>query len=198
MVAINLQGHKELQEALRTVRTSVMRRVLRATMKYAVKPMADGLKVAAPSSLGALGRSISVNIKVYKTVGFAAVGPATKYKETFVGTFPFSPPSPNTAKARKNQPSKYVHLVERGASPHFIPAPGYGRKRNAGKIRTAKAKGGVPGWQHPGAKAKPFMEPTAQRYEPLVLGRIGDRLRKVLRAEFEKAKRRGKKFWMTD
>lgn len=197
-ISIRLDGAANIQAALKDIRQSVQKRILKSAMTHAVKPFVSGMRVAAPSNLGALGRSIGSRIKLYKDVVFAAVGPLTKYKETFVGTFPFSPPSPNTAKNKVNKPSKYAHLVEKGASPHFVPAPGYGRTRKASKVRGAKAAGGIPGWQHPGAKARPFMAPTAARYDGIVEGRFTDHVKKRIRIEWDRAKKKGKKFFATD
>lgn len=195
---LDVSGINEVQQRLAGIRASVQKRILKSAVTYAVKPLQASAKIAAPSNLGALGRSIGTRIKAYKTTVFAAVGPLSKYKETFVGTFPFSPPSPNTAKARVNQPAKYIHLVEKGVAPHFIPAPGFGSKRSALKVRHAKAGGGLPGWQHPGAKAHPFLEKVAAQYKSIVEGRVIDTVRKRVRIEWEKARTKNKKFFATD
>lgn len=196
--SISVEGIPEVKNRLEGIRVSVQKRILKRAMTQALKPLQAAAKIAAPSNLGALGRSIGARIKVYKNVVFGAVGPLSKYKETFVGTFPFAPPSPNTARARVNKPAKYIHLVEKGAAPHFIPAPGYGQKRNSLKIRHAKESGGVPGWQHPGAKAHPFLEGVADRLESIVKGRLSDFISKGIRAEENKARTKNKKFYATD
>lgn len=186
-VQIEARGIRDVQKALAGVRDSVKKRILRSAMTYAVRPLKPAVAADAPSTFGALRRSIGIKIKNYKGAVFAAVGPLTKFKQVVPGTPPFS-------KSRVQQPSKIAHLIEGGAQPHFIPAPGYGRKGS----KRGTAVGKTPGWQHPGIKPDPFIAPTGRRMQPSTIQRFRDHVLKRVHIEFQKAAAKGRKFWSTD
>lgn len=192
-VQIEARGIRDVQKALAGVRDSVKKRILRSAMTYAVRPLKPAVAADAPSTFGALRRSIGIKIKNYKGAVFAAVGPLTKYKERVAGTFPFRDGS-KAAKQRVQQPSKIAHLIEGGTKPHFIPAPGYGR--TGAKRGTAVGK--TPGWEHHGTKPNPFIAPTGRRMQPSTLQRFRDHVLKRVHIEFQKAAAKGRKFWSTD
>ena len=201
-VQMSATGVPEVQNALKGVRRSVAARVLRSAVAYAIKPLVPGVKAAAPSKFGTLKRSITSLVKRYtrggpdKAVVVALVGPASKFKETVIGGAPFM--GPRMGATRINKPSKYAHLVEHGAKPHFVPWPGFGLQARK-KARTAHGMNVVPGRQHPGAKAHPFIAPTARAKASEVIQRFRNHALKRIDAEWQRYRNgKSKRFWSTD
>lgn len=192
-ISFEAQGIDEVRNALAGVRKSVATRILKNALTFALKPVPRAVSAAVPTLYGTLKRSIINRIKSYtkNAVAVGMTGPKTTYKEIVAGTpAPFM--GPKYAKPHVNKPSKYAHLVEKGAKGHFVPAPGYGRK---GVKRTAAA---VPGWNHPGAKAQPFLQKTASAMSATVIQRFRDQVLKRVDIEFKRALSKGRKFWETD
>ena len=199
-IQMEAQGVPEVLARLTGVRRSVAARVLKSAVTYAIKPLVPAVKAAAPSKFGTLKRSIISRVKRYtkgspdKAVIVAFVGPESKFKETVAGSAPFM--GPRLATPRIQKPSKYAHLVEHGAKPHFVPLPGYGRaaiKKSGRKVKV------TPGFQHPGATAHPFIGPTARAKRGEVIQRFRDRALKRIEAEWQKYKKGTlKRFWNTD
>jgi hypothetical protein len=193
-IQIDIYGIPGVREKLNGIRESVEKRIVGSSLRFAIKPLVPAVRNAAPSKFGVLRRSIGIRVKQYKAVFFAAVGPLTKYKETTAGTFPF--PGPKNVKPRVQQPSKIAHLIEDGTKPHFIPAPGYGRKAKLSAAQFSEKS--TPGWQHPGTKAQPFIAPTSAKMQNTVLRRFADQVARRVDAEYKKAVKKGSKFWSAD
>lgn len=193
-IQIDIYGVPGVREKLSGIRQSIEKRIIASSLRFAIKPLAPAARAASPSRFGVLRRSIGVKVKQYKAVVFAAVGPLTKYKETTAGTFPF--PGPRNVKPRVQQPSKIAHLIEDGTKPHFIPAPGYGRKAKG--TRDQFAMKSTPGWQHPGTKPAPFIAPTGKKMQATVLRRFADQVARRVDVEYKKAVKKGSKFWSAD
>jgi HK97 gp10 family phage protein len=191
-VRIEIEGVESVRAALDGVRDSMVRKILRKSVGYAMKPLVPAVRVAAPSRFGTLKRSIISRLKGYRKAVVAVVGPASKFKETV------RQPMPGNGKAvtRVNQPARTAHLVESGTKKHFIPAPGFGRKRTLSKSQFGLKS--TPGWEHPGAKARPFIGPTADTMKPTVLKRMTEQVLRLVKVEYERAVSKGTKFWSTD
>lgn len=195
---MSVQGDAEVREALKGVRRSVTARILKSAVAYAIKPLVPATRAAAPSAFGVLKRSIKSRVKRYtrggpdKAVVVALVGPESKFKETT------HPGGIAGNKAVIQKPSKYAHLVEHGTKAHFVPSPGFGRK--AQKQAGAKSRaGGTPGFQHPGAKAQPFIKPTAESSAGMVTERFREQVFKRIKAEFARyTAGKLKRYWSTD
>lgn len=197
-IRMKAEGIDEVRNALDGVRKSVKARILKSAVAYAIKPMVPATKSAVPRKFGTLAKSIISRVKRYTkgedAVVVALVGPEAKYKETVTGSIPFM--GPRNGVSREQKPSKYAHLVEHGTKAHFIPAPGFGRK--AQKTKAQFGMKSTPGWTHPGAKAHPFLKPTAERMQSTVVERMRDQVLKRVKIEYDRAVKKGKKFWSTD
>jgi HK97 gp10 family phage protein len=190
-------GIKEVQNALEGVRKSVSARILTNAMRYALKPMLQAAKSNAPTGFGALKKSLISRIKKYTkgrddAIVVGMVGPEAKFKTTVNDPNGFA-----GRKQRVEKPSKYAHLVERGAKSHFIPAPGYG-KRAQKRNPKILGVGPSPGWQHPGARPHPFLAPTAKTQRSTFIQRFRERVLERVNVEYARAKKGGKRFWSTD
>ena len=118
---------------LASVKPAVVRQAVRAAIVTATAPLIAEIKRSVHTDeSGALRRSIGRKVKTYASSGTvtAAIGPRSGFKTTY---------ETNRGKKVLRNPTKYAHLVEGGTKAHAIP-----------------------GWKqpHPGAKAKPFIEPV--------------------------------------
>lgn len=195
-VKIEVTGANEIKAALEGVRGSVQRRILASAMTFAVKPLKPAEAAAVPVKFGTLRRSIGIRVKKYKAAAFAAIGPLTKFKETVSGTNPMM--GPRFAQTRVQKPSKYAHMVDKGVKPHWIPAPGYGRKNKSLGNLLLRKFGRQPGWQHPGFSGTNFIEKAASGQRQNVFQRFGQHFKKRIDIEFARALRLNRKWYKTD
>ena len=117
--------------------------------------------------LGLLRKSIGLKTKKYgrglskRIIGF--VGP--KLSTVFVkGKF-------------ISKPHKYAHLVERGASAHTVsPRRKEKQKSFVGPVMPGRFKS----WQHPGAKAKPFMKTALAAVGGQIFMRFSEKMAEII------------------
>ena len=152
-----------------------------SAMRYALQPLQKQMKANAPrlksnknkdGRLGLLRKSIGLKTKKYgrgvkkRIVGM--VGP--KLSTIFIkGKF-------------KALPFKYAHLVERGAGGHAI------KPRKLEKLNTfmgplkqgAKRQVTLSSYQHPGAKAKPFMKPALDSVGSQIFNRFAEKMKEII------------------
>ena len=196
-IHISVAGVDNVRNALKDVRRSVSARILKSAMAYAIRPLVASTAAAAPSQFGTLKRSIISKVKKYtrggmdRAVVVGLVGPASKSKETVS--------KPNVFSFKNNdvvsRPSAYAHLVEYGTKPHNIPFPGFGRKA---KKSRATLNTGKHTFRHPGAKAQPFIHPTAKANSAGTIQRFSELVHTRVKIEWAKAVSGGKKFWESD
>jgi HK97 gp10 family phage protein len=134
---MSLEGVKELTERLKTLDAKLRKKALRNAVFAASKPVAETAKklVRRNSETGLLEASIARKAKSYRGAAVAIVGPETGRRRTRQGRV-LTRKGQRFAEARR-WPSKYAHLVERGAKAHRA-----GRRR------------------HPGARPYPFLAPA--------------------------------------
>jgi len=102
-------------DGLANIRAGARKGILERAMRKTVRPLVPRLKTLMPRETGLLRRSIGSKVKGYKqkaaVVGLVGArtkqGVVLKRKSSWSG-------------ARKQIPSKYAHLVDRGARPHTI------------------------------------------------------------------------------
>lgn len=143
---VSIDGLDSMVAAFRELAGDKSDTKLVQAMRYALQPLQKQVKANAPrmktnkhkdGRTGLLRKSIGLKAKKFgrghKKKIFGLVGPKLSTM-MIVGR-----------KNKKITPAKYAHLVERGAAPHTI------RPKNKAILKS---------WQHPGAKAKPFMKPA--------------------------------------
>jgi HK97 gp10 family phage protein len=178
---VSIDGLDSLVETFRTLTGEKADAKLVSAMKYALKPLQEKVKALAPkkhkgdrkhlkATTGMLKKSISFKSKKYgrgkkkKVVGL--VGP--KFIKSSM------PPS-----SRQIIPAFYAHLVERGTEPHTVsPRAKEKRKSFTGPIMPNRFKS----WTHPGAKAKPFMEPALKAVGSEIFERFAQKARELIQS----------------
>lgn len=196
-VTIEPRGVNNVINALENVRRSMAAKILKQSMDAAMKPMPLLVKSNVPVSFGTLRDSIDKRVKRYtrgaidNAVVVGLVGPQNKYAETVAKPNVFSFKANDTVQ----KPSKYAHMVEFGTKPHFVPFPGFGRKRTRtrGSLSTRKYT-----FRHPGTKAQPFIQPAFQQGKGWMLAIFERSVLMLVKSEYAKAVQKGKKFFKDD
>jgi HK97 gp10 family phage protein len=186
---VSIDGLDSLVETFRTLTGEKADAKLVQAMKYAIQPLKEQVKSLAPkkkkgdgkhikATTGLLKRMISFKSKKYgrgqKKKILGLVGPKIKTFSDHLGN--------------KIIPAFYAHLVERGTASHTVsPRSKEKRKSFVGPIIPNRFKS----WTHPGAKAKPFMEPALKSVGSQIFGRFAEKCREII-ANFGKPKK-GKK-----
>lgn len=153
---VKIEGLDELVDTFQQLTSNKKDGKLVAAMRFALKPLQEKVKSAAPgktqNTTGALKRSIVLKAKKYgrgkNKVVQGLVGPKigksiTKFSRVF-------------------DPVHYAHLVERGAASHSIKA----KKLSA--------------YTHPGATAKPFMKPALDAVGQNIYQRFCEKMKEII------------------
>ena len=147
-----------------------------SAMRYALQPLQKQVRANAPKQrsnknksgrTGLLRKSIAVKAKKFgrginkRIVGM--VGP--KLSTIFIkGKF-------------MAKPHMYAHLVERGASAHTVsPRRKEKQKSFVGPVMPGRFKS----WQHPGAKAKPFMKTALAAVGGQIFMRFSEKMAEII------------------
>jgi HK97 gp10 family phage protein len=160
-IRFRVTGLQPVLRALAALPNAVANKVLRVALEKVSKPVLEDAKAKASKSkdTGALRASLSRRAKTYRRTGtsIVVVGPRTKWEKSRKKGSEGIEKLAGWARGfgdKPDVPTKYAHLVEFGTAPHYQP-----------KLRR----------QHPGTKAKPFMEPAWRQNK--------DRVNAALRAE---------------
>lgn len=145
-------------------------------MRYAMKPLQEKVKSAAPSktktTTGALKRSISLKVKKFgrgkNKVIQGLVGP--KFGKS-VNKF-----------GRRFDPIHYAHLLERGAAGHSIQPKKLAKLTTfVGPLKEGSKRQVKPSsYQHPGATAKPFMKPALESMGGEIFNRFAEKMKEII------------------
>ena len=148
-----------------------------SAMRYALQPLQKQVKANAPrlrtnknkdGRTGLLRRSIAVKARKYggrnKKKILGLVGPKFSTKLMLKNGL-------------KIEPYRYAHLVERGASSHTVsPRRKEKNKSFVGPVMPGRFKS----WQHPGAKAKPFMKPALEAVGSQIFNRFAEKMKEII------------------
>lgn len=150
-----------IMQALDGIKRGPRRQIMAKAMRIAVKPLPSMVKAATPRETGALRKYISSKVTALKTkaIAYGIVGARTGSKEQKVRKSSWS------TKPQDINPVRYAHLVNKGTKPHSI-----------------SVKGGK-SFQHPGAKAQPFIPQVAAAQKASTVSRFVT----ALKSEYDKA-----------
>ena len=175
---VTIQGLDDIVQTFRELTGDKADAKLVQAMKYALKPLQEKVKSLAPkkhkgdrkhlkATTGLLKRMISFKSKKYgrgkkkKVIGL--VGPKIKI---------FS-----DEKGKEIRPYNYAHLVERGTTSHTVKSMSKKRQRQfIGPLKPNQIRS----WTHPGAKAKPFLEPALKAVGPEIFERFTAKVKEIL------------------
>jgi HK97 gp10 family phage protein len=173
---VSIEGLDELVDVFQQLTSNKKDGKLVAAMRYAMKPLQEKVKSNAPSktktTTGALKRSISIKAKKFgrgkKKVIQGLVGPKLgKSIRKFGRTF---------------DPIHYAHLLERGAASHSI-SPKKLQKLTTfvGPLKEGSKRQVSPSsYQHPGATAKPFMNPALDSKGGEIFNRFAEKMKEII------------------
>ena len=159
MSDIDIQGGKELEQALLSFTIKMEKKMLRGGLRAGAKVIADEAKARVPVKLGKLRDSIRVGTAVKDGQVMATI---------------------KAGRNKKKDDPYYANMVEYGTAPHVIVAGG-GTK--AGKVLAAGARILGEKVDHPGASAKPFMRPALDMKAQPALDRTAEYLRDRIEKE---------------
>lgn len=152
-----ISGGLQLDELLKTLPKKIEKNVMRAALREGGMVMREEARRRAPVGDGFLRRSIRVSTRGQRGSLYASVKAG-------------------------NKKAFYAHMVEYGTRPHYVevadidrgPGRGIGRRGSANRVETLASIRTVnrrvlqiganfigPSVHHPGARAQPFMRPTA-------------------------------------
>jgi HK97 gp10 family phage protein len=155
--AVNFQisGDKECSRNLRILGEKALSAVVKAA-HAAAKPVIADARSLVPVRFGFLKKSIGVKVRRYKKnrIAVAVIGARTGMGGTAT--------NPVTGKPMKIDPSKYLHLVEFGTDPHWLPTSLHG-----GRITRKPAR-------HPGSKGVHFLKTAFDNNKENALQRARD------------------------
>lgn len=134
----------------------------RAAVTAMCKPTLRALKATAPRDSGATKKALGQKIKTYKGKGIVAGIMGAKKQGA-------KPAIAGDGEVKQRVPSRYLHLIEKGAKAHDIPQP----KMN----RVAK---------HPGATGSGFMEAAQKSTRSTSLAAGEDKMAEVILKEAKK------------
>lgn len=173
---VAIEGLDELVDVFQQLTSNKKDGKLVAAMRYAMKPLQEKVKSAAPSktktTTGALKRSISLKAKKFgrgkNKVIQGLVGP--KFGKS-VNKF-----------GRRFDPIHYAHLVERGAAGHSIQPKKLAKLTTfVGPLREGSKRQVKPtSYQHPGATAKPFMKPALESMGGEIFNRFAEKMKEII------------------
>lgn len=167
-----VEGVDELLDALKDFDTRLRKNAVRRGFKRAGGFVQQVMRANAASSrdTGTLQSGITYQVRKSKSKNsyYLLVGPQDKL--TIIGK-------------RRMNPRYYAHLVEGGTKPHSLKA-----KTNLGRSALAKVLANVVNRvreatdtkSHPGARAKPFIEPTFRETHDYISEVMFDELKKTL------------------
>jgi HK97 gp10 family phage protein len=174
--SVKVEGLDELIDVFQQLTSNKKDGKLVAAMRYAMKPLQEKVKSNAPSktktTTGALKRSISIKAKKFgrgkNKVIQGLVGPKLgKSIRKFGRTF---------------DPIHYAHLLERGAASHSI-SPKKLQKLTTfvGPLKEGSKRQVSPSsYQHPGATAKPFMNPALDSKGGEIFNRFAEKMKEII------------------
>ena len=174
--SVKVEGLDELIDVFQQLTSNKKDGKLVAAMRYAMKPLQEAVKSAAPSktktTTGALKRSISIKAKKFgrgkNKVIQGLVGPKLgKSIRRFGRTF---------------DPIHYAHLLERGAASHSI-SPKKLQKLTTfvGPLKAGSKRQVSPSsYQHPGATAKPFMKTALDSMGGEIFNRFAEKMKEII------------------
>jgi len=148
-----------------------------SAMRYALQPLQKQVRANAPKQrsnknksgrTGLLRKSIAVKAKKFgrgsKKKILGLVGPKFSTSITLKNGL-------------KIEPFRYAHLVERGAASHTIsPRRKEKQKSFVGPVMPGRFKS----WQHPGAKAKPFMKTALAAAGSQIFNRFAEKMAEII------------------
>lgn len=173
---VKIEGLDELVDTFQQLTSNKKDGKLVAAMRFALKPLQEKVKSAAPSktknTTGALKRSIVLKAKKYgrgkNKVVQGLVGPKigksiTKFSRVF-------------------DPVHYAHLIERGAASHSIKAKKLSKLTTfMGPLKEGSKKQVKPSaYTHPGATAKPFMKPALDAVGQNIYQRFCEKMKEII------------------
>ena len=174
--SVKVEGLDELIDVFQQLTSNKKDGKLVAAMRYAMKPLQEAVKSAAPNktktTTGALKRSISIKAKKFgrgkNKVIQGLVGPKLgKSIRRFGRTF---------------DPIHYAHLLERGAASHSI-SPNKLQKLTTfvGPLKAGSKRQVSPSsYQHPGATAKPFMKTALDSMGGEIFNRFAEKMKEII------------------
>lgn len=163
---VSIEGLDALVKTFKDLTGNKSDTKLVSAMRYALQPLQKQVRANAPKQrsnknksgrTGLLRKSIAVKAKKYSRGGNKKIVGLVGPKFSDVGT--------RLNGKKKLPPHKYAHLVERGAAPHRV---------------TRKTKTSEVSWQHPGAKAKPFMKPALEAVGSQIFNRFTEKMREII------------------
>jgi HK97 gp10 family phage protein len=174
--SVKVEGLDELIDVFQQLTSNKKDGKLVAAMRFAMKPLQEAVKSAAPSktktTTGALKRSISIKAKKFgrgkKKVIQGLVGPKLGKSIRRFG--------------RNFDPIHYAHLLERGAASHSI-SPKKLQKLTTfvGPLKEGSKRQVSPSsYQHPGATAKPFMNPALDSKGGEIFNRFAEKMKEII------------------
>jgi len=173
---VSIEGLDELVDVFQQLTSNKKDGKLVAAMRYAMKPLQEKVKSNAPSktktTTGALKRSISLKAKKFgrgkNKVIQGLVGPKLGKSVTKFG--------------RRFDPIHYAHLLERGAASHSIQPKKLAKLTTfVGPLREGSKRQVKPSsYQHPGATAKPFMNPALESMGGEIFNRFAEKMKEII------------------
>jgi HK97 gp10 family phage protein len=174
--SVKVEGLDELIDVFQQLTSNKKDGKLVAAMRFAMKPLQEAVKSAAPSktktTTGAFKRSISIKAKKFgrgkKKVIQGLVGPKLGKSIRRFG--------------RNFDPIHYAHLLERGAASHSI-SPKKLQKLTTfvGPLKEGSKRQVSPSsYQHPGATAKPFMNPALDSKGGEIFNRFAEKMKEII------------------
>lgn len=167
-IRARIEGVEALQAILKNLTPATQRKVLRPALNVEGTKILQAAKRNVPVKTKLLRKSLGKKTKTYKdgTI-IVIVGPRHGFKQT--------------VKGRTQNPTKYAHLVEGGAKPHFLyfvdaPSSGPGKKRKLVRL------------MHPGA---PAQRPLKRAADSALVG-AAQRMATRMGQEMEKLAAKGK------
>lgn len=158
MSYININGGKELIEALRTFPEKIQRKVMQQALLDGARIIAEEAKQNVPVDSGDLKNSIK------------ALRGGNKNKKGQI-----------MARVRAgNKKAYYAHMIEFGTAAHVI------KSKNGGMLKFTASDGKTvktPSVNHPGIKASPFMRPALDVKEREAVLAVGNRIGEFLRTK---------------
>ena len=161
-IGISLIGDKELVRKLEALGPKVYKKVVAQASRKAWAPVTKTAKAKAPKATGLLRKSLGTKQKKYARNGVIVTltGPRTGFEQDVTVQTPYGPMK------RRQNPSKYAHLVEFGTASHALAVGAESRVRldkqgnqsDENKLGNAIAAQG--GKMHPGSPPQPFMRPA--------------------------------------
>ena len=151
-VKIKVEGIEKANRNLKQLEYKVRKKVIRKAVREGSKVALKAIRAEVPKETGALGRSFHVKVDVDRRTG-SVTGQAKQNRKRKA-----------TKSDRGNMPSRYLHLVVLGSSPHEIRP-----RARALVIADNVLRAGA---SHPGAKANDFVGRAARRSERQSLQRF--------------------------